>query len=138
MASWQANSPTTVLPAPVGAQTSTERPVARWAIASERSTVLLGTLDDQVWGQTLVSLEELDEGVLARVDQLWVDPEARNIGLGRTMMLAAVTWARSADCVGIDAAALPGDRSTKNFFESFGLVARELIVHTGLGDHADI
>ena len=36
---------------------------------------------------------------------------------------------RAAGCIGIDSRALPGDRETKNFFESFGLKARLLTVH---------
>ena len=35
-------------------------------------------------------------------------------------------------CFGVDSLALPGDRHTKNFFESFGLVARAIIVHRSL------
>jgi hypothetical protein len=43
-----------------------------------------------------------------------------------------VAWCRAAGCFGIDSLALPGDRSTKNFFESFGLVARAIVVHRSL------
>ena len=41
-------------------------------------------------------------------------------------------WCRSRGCVGIDAVALPGDRHTKNFFETFGLTARAIVVHRNL------
>ena len=43
-----------------------------------------------------------------------------------------VERARAADAVGIDALALPGDRETKNFFETFGLKARAIVVHRSL------
>jgi hypothetical protein len=36
------------------------------------------------------------------------------------------------DCLGVDAIALPGNRDTKNFFETFGLVARAILVHRPL------
>jgi hypothetical protein len=32
----------------------------------------------------------------------------------------------------MDSLALPGDRATKNFFESFGLKARAIVVHRSL------
>ena len=59
-------------------------------------------------------------------------PRARGVGVGYELMRACVEIARRAGCVGIDARALPGDRETKNFFESFGLVARSLVVHSAL------
>jgi hypothetical protein len=40
--------------------------------------------------------------------------------------------AAAAGAVGIEATALPGDRATKNFFETHGLVARALTVHRRL------
>jgi hypothetical protein len=49
-------------------------------------------------------------------------------------MDAIVAWAEAAGCVGIDSLALPGNRETKNFFETFGLVARAIVVHRPLGD----
>jgi hypothetical protein len=39
---------------------------------------------------------------------------------------------RGGGCVGIDALALPGNRQTKNFFESFGFTARAIVVHRRL------
>ena len=42
------------------------------------------------------------------------------------------TGAPTQGCFGVDSLALPGDRHTKNFFESFGLVARAIIVHRSL------
>ena len=40
-----------------------------------------------------------------------------------------IAWAHEAGAVGIDALALPGDRATKNFFETAGLTARAILVH---------
>jgi hypothetical protein len=47
-------------------------------------------------------------------------------------MEAVLAWAGERGCVGVDALALPGSRETKNFFESFGLVARAIVVHRDL------
>ena len=44
-----------------------------------------------------------------------------------------LVWCRSQGCIGVDSLALPGNRETKNFFESFGLVARAIVVHRSLG-----
>jgi hypothetical protein len=43
-----------------------------------------------------------------------------------------VAHASDAGAIGIDALALPGDRATKNFFETFGLKARAIVVHRSL------
>ena len=43
-----------------------------------------------------------------------------------------VAHAQDAGAVGIDSLALPGDRETKNFFETFGLKARAIVVHRSL------
>jgi hypothetical protein len=48
------------------------------------------------------------------------------------MMQALVDWCTERGCMGVDSLALPGDRHTKNFFESFGLVARAIVVHRPL------
>ena len=47
-------------------------------------------------------------------------------------MDALIEWCRAQGCFGVDSLALPGDRHTKNFFESFGLVARAIVVHRSL------
>jgi len=43
-----------------------------------------------------------------------------------------IEWATERHCVGVDSLVLPGNRETKNFFESFGLVARAIVVHRAL------
>ena len=47
-------------------------------------------------------------------------------------MDAVLAWARERGCIGIDSLALPGNRDTKNFFETFGFTARLLVVHRKL------
>jgi ribosomal protein S18 acetylase RimI-like enzyme len=99
---------------------------------------VVGTVDDVVVGYGVVTIETLhDEGRLAVVTDLYVDPEARAIGIGEAMMDLMIDFARRAGAVGIDALALPGDRHTKNFFETFGLTARAIIVHRSLRDAED-
>ncbi len=105
------------------------------AIANPDHQVIVGLLDEQVVGYAMVRLETLaDDTVLGVVDDLFVLPEAREVGVGEEVMNQILAWVDEKGCRGIDAAALPGDRQTKNFFESNGLVARAIIVHRDLRD----
>ncbi len=98
-----------------------------------RSAVFVGTIDDSVVGYAVTTVEALaDGGDLAVLRDLYVEPDARGVGVGAAMMNAVLDWARERECMGVDSVALPGSRETKNFFESFGLVARAIIVHRHL------
>lgn len=97
---------------------------------------VVGTVDHTVVGYGIARMEALHDGAtLAVVTDLYVEPEARAIGIGEAMMDLLVEWARDVGAIGIDAMALPGDRHTKNFFETFGLTARAIVVHRSLVDH---
>lgn len=81
-------------------------------------------------GYAAVHTEQLADGaVLGVIDGVWVVPGLRGIGVGEALMDTVVRWCDDRDVWGIDGHALPGDRSTKNFFERFGFSARLLIVH---------
>lgn len=97
--------------------------------------VVLGFIDDVPVGYALARTVLLPSGDrLGIVEELYVDPEARDVSVGERLMDDVVAFCRDAGCVGIDAVALPGDRATKNFFETFGLVARAIVVHRSLSD----
>jgi len=94
---------------------------------------VIGTYDDVPFGYALVQVEQLaDGGRLARIDDLAVEAEARGSGIGEAIMNLVLDEAKARGCFGVDSRALPGDRHTKNFFESFGLKARMLVVHRAL------
>ena len=95
---------------------------------------LVGTLDEHVLAYGLAHLEPVarGEGTLGVIDELFVAEPARAVGLGEKLLGALVAWCREANCIGIDATALPGDRQAKNFFESAGFKARRLVMHTDL------
>jgi GNAT superfamily N-acetyltransferase len=102
-------------------------------VAADDHVLLVGTLDGAVVGYGMARVEVLaDGGRLGVVDDLYAEPEAREVGLGELLMNALVDWCREQRCFGVDSLALPGDRHTKNFFESFGLVARAIVVHRSL------
>jgi GNAT superfamily N-acetyltransferase len=95
--------------------------------------VVAGTADGTVLGYGVARLERLrDGGLLGVVDDLYVEPPGREIGIGEVVMDALLEWCGDRGCFGVDSLALPGDRHTKNFFESFGLVARAIVVHRPL------
>ena len=102
----------------------------RRTLASPGTRVLVGTIDDVPVGYAVARLEQLGDGsLLGVIDDIYVDPGAREVGLGESMMTDLVGWCRDAGCVGMDAMALPGHRSAKNFFEESGFTARKLIMH---------
>ena len=104
-------------------------------IASPDTEVIVGTIDDEPVGYSVVRAETLADGsTLGVISDLFTLSGARGVAVGETMMDAVLTWCRGRGCFGVDSIALPGDRHTKNFFESFGLVARAIIVHRDLGE----
>lgn len=109
------------------------------AMEAEHRLVLVGTIGpidgaEAVVGFLVASVVQLaGSAPVAEVEALYVEPGAREVGVGEQLLGAAVGWAEGRGCRGIDAWALPGDRSTKNFFETFGLTARAILVHRDLG-----
>jgi ribosomal protein S18 acetylase RimI-like enzyme len=95
--------------------------------------VLAGTIDDAVLGYAVARVEVLRDGrVLGVLTDIYVEPEARAVGVGEVLVDAVLAWCTERGCSGVDALALPGNRATKNFFETFGFTARALIVHRSL------
>ncbi len=106
----------------------------RQAIHDPDQEVFVGTLDDDVIvGYAAVRAEHLRSGeTLGVVDDLIVEPDARAIGVGEALIGQVIAWCDQRECVGIDSHALPGNRATKNFFETWGFKARLLVVHRPL------
>jgi GNAT superfamily N-acetyltransferase len=102
-------------------------------VADPGALVLAGTIDGTIVGYAVAVTEELRTGDrLGVVTDVYVDPGARAVGVGEALLDQVVTWCDDAGCIGIDALALPGNRETKNFFESFGFTARAIVVHRRL------
>ena len=105
----------------------------RQDLASDDVAVVVGTIDEAVVGYGTVRLVTLHDGnLLGRVDDIYVMPEARGVGVGEAMIGLLLEWAQHRGCIGVDSLALPGDRGTKNFFETHGMVARAITVHRAL------
>lgn len=100
---------------------------------AEDRIVLVGTIDEVVVGYAVVSLLEPRPGHrLAEITDLFVFDSARGVGVGATLLAEVQKIADQHECTGLMARALPGDRATKNFFESLGLVARSIEVYRDL------
>jgi GNAT superfamily N-acetyltransferase len=73
-----------------------------------------------------------DRRRVAAVVQVFVLPEARELGFGDIMLADAIQWARSVGAVALEGEALPGDRDTKNLYERAGITARKIVTYTRL------
>jgi GNAT superfamily N-acetyltransferase len=95
----------------------------------------VGDVDDVTLGVVMCRLEALGDGSrLARLEWMWVDPGARELGLGAELMDLVVGWAGERGATRLDAHALPGNREAKNFLEQAGFSARLIVLHRRLED----
>jgi GNAT superfamily N-acetyltransferase len=102
-------------------------------IDRDDALVVVGTVDETVVGFGVVTLERLRTGeTLGIIGDLFVEPGARAVGVGEAMADDLVAFCAAHGCTGIDALALPGHRTTKNFFEGSGFTARALVMHRAL------
>jgi GNAT superfamily N-acetyltransferase len=96
-------------------------------------TAWVGTIDDQIVGYAIGRTETLAGGTeLGAVEELFVEPRGRGVGVGEALMAALLAWFADRGCAGVDTVALPGDRLSKNFFESGGFKARLIVMHRAL------
>ena len=112
-----------------GPQLLAEQPeVGNWVPAIQEPDRLVWVAEiDQVVVGYLELVVPLPGGV-GIVRQVYVDPEARELGFGDELLSLAIAATRRAGGIAIESFALPGDRQTKNLFERAGVTARKLIV----------
>jgi GNAT superfamily N-acetyltransferase len=102
-------------------------------IDRDDALIVVGTVDETIVGFGVVTLERLRTGeTLGIISDLFVEPGARAVGVGEAMADDLVAFCVTRGCTGIDALALPGHRSAKNFFEGSGFTARALVMHRAL------
>ncbi len=106
----------------------------RAGLSDPEQLVAVGEIDRSAVGMALARLLRPAAGgpPIADLVAIHVEEAARGVGVGEALMEMVLEWASDNDCRGVDSTALPGDRATKNFFESFGLVARSIKVHRRL------
>jgi GNAT superfamily N-acetyltransferase len=99
-----------------------------WPAALERYQVFVAVLG--VEGvKVVVGYLVLDvDGTIAHIEQVFVTPEARELGFGDALVEEAEGAARAAGATVLEGQALPGDRETKNLYERAGITARLITV----------
>ncbi len=103
------------------------------AVEDRDRAAWVGTVDDQTVGYAIGRTETLAGGTeLGVVEDLFVEQGARSVGVGEALMGALLAWFVDRGCAGVDTVALPGDRLSKNFFESSGFKARLIVMHRAL------
>lgn len=99
-------------------------------LGRDDASIMVGTIDGTIVGFGTVEIETLRDGSrLGVIGDLFVEREARAVGVGESIADLIVTFCAAAGCIGIDAYALPGARDAKNFFERSGFTARALVMH---------
>ncbi len=68
------------------------------------------------------------DGNKANIVNIYVEPDAREIGIGDALLSQLIDELRRREITYVNAQALPGDRATKNLFERHGLIAQTIIV----------
>ena len=109
--------------------TSTEQQWAT-AIASDTNVVLVALSSMSTVGYAKGDID--DKGAICLVSHVFVDPQARQLGIGAGLVGEIARVAKAKGCQTLDAVALPGDRKMKNLYERIGMPARLLIASKNL------
>lgn len=97
------------------------------ALGSGSCAVWVAVVGDVPVGYLHLVLPDRPGGT-GHVRQVYVDPEARELGFGDELLAVALDAIVAAGGSTVESFALPGDRDTKNLFERAGVTARKLIV----------
>lgn len=100
-------------------------------LADDQLFVHVAHIGDVVVGYIVASLRPT-EPWLGRIDEVYVAPEARELGFGDELLAASISALRAAGATTLDGEALPGDRAVKNLYERAGIKARLIVVSTPL------
>lgn len=95
------------------------------------SLAYVAIVGESIFGSLSVLTEEDGNAIITHV---FVEAEAREIGIGDSLLSFAMHDLRSRNIRYLAASAQPGDRSLKNLFERHGLVAQTILVGRSLSD----
>lgn len=97
------------------------------------TVIVIGEIDGYPFGFLVARIEDLlPRAAGERVGSIrlvFVDPPARQVGVGEAMLDLVLGQLRSRSISKFDAHVLPGHRLVKNFFESGGFSARSIVMH---------
>ena len=100
----------------------------RWEDAVGANGVEVAVIGDIIVGYLVSRHAEH----VAFIEEVYITPEAREVGFGDALVAAAMAAGRAAGCAAIEGEALPGDRDVKNLYERAGITARLIIVSKAL------
>lgn len=103
---------------------------AQRAIDEDHSMMWTATWESLIVGYAVAHFD--DRLRVVTVSEIYTTPDARDIGVGESLLETALEWAIAQGAASIEAHALPGARETKNLFERFGLTARLITVRRDL------
>jgi GNAT superfamily N-acetyltransferase len=99
----------------------------RWSRPGSSTHLVVGEYEGVVVGLLAVTASPGPRGLTnGLIECCYVETGARGVGVGTALMDAAVAWCTERGCSGVDALALPGDRTTKQRLEAAGFSARLL------------
>jgi ribosomal protein S18 acetylase RimI-like enzyme len=105
----------------------------RSVIAADDSFVVIGNVLEYPFGFLLGRIETLlpqaDGDKVGSIRVVFVEEEARQVGVGEAMRDLALARFRELGLSKFDAHVLPGHRLVKNFFEAGGFSARSIVMH---------
>ena len=109
-----------------------------WSTAISERAVFVGTIpvdnESDVVVAFLVADFLADPMPVVRVDRVYVEPDARELGFGDALVATAMQWGREVGAELFEAETLPGDRNLKNLYERAGVTARLITVSKRLID----
>ena len=100
----------------------------RWEDAVAAGAVEVAVIGDVVVGYLVSHHAER----IAVIDEVYITPEAREVGFGDALVAETMAAGRAAGCAAIEGEALPGDRDVKNLYERAGITARLIVVSKAL------
>jgi len=103
------------------------------ALAATDTTVLIGSLDRVPFGLLLGRREALSpqagRALIGSIRYVFTQQEAREVGVAEAMISTYLAGERAAGIRLFDAHVTPGHRLAKNFFETQGFSARNIVMH---------
>lgn len=107
--------------------------VDAWASGDPSRILLVGVYEGVIVGVGTGHLVEGQTRHVGRIDCCYVEPGARQVGVGGALINGLLDWFTERGCSDVDSVALPGDRATKQLLETAGFRARLLVLHRSLG-----
>jgi GNAT superfamily N-acetyltransferase len=99
------------------------------ALADPDRLMVVGFIDGAPVGVASLVADRRRREPLGRLEVIFVEPSARQVGVAEAMLEVALDQCDRWGVTGLDAPALPGNRSAKSFFERQGMQARLLVMH---------